>query len=82
MDSKYYAVSAAVRLGFLSYGIWQDSTMRVKFTDVDYYVFSDAAQFVTEVRFLCCFVLPASIFLVREDIEPYFIQSPKDKPAR
>ncbi|GFN92329.1 GPI mannosyltransferase 1 [Plakobranchus ocellatus] len=36
------------RIGFLFYGIWQDSTMRVKFTDVDYSVFTDAAQFITE----------------------------------
>lgn len=27
------------------YGEWQDATMKVKFTDVDYFVFSDAAEF-------------------------------------
>ncbi|RUS90035.1 hypothetical protein EGW08_002222 [Elysia chlorotica] len=48
MDTKWYTLSALLRMGFLLYGMWQDATMRVKFTDVDYYVFTDAAQFVTK----------------------------------
>ncbi|GFR85391.1 GPI mannosyltransferase 1 [Elysia marginata] len=48
MDTKWYTISAVVRLVFLIYGCWQDAFMRVKFTDVDYYVFTDAARFVTE----------------------------------
>lgn len=44
----------AVTLGFtlrlllILYGEWQDRTMLVKYTDVDYYVFTDAAQFMTK----------------------------------
>uniref|UniRef100_H2YHC0 GPI alpha-1,4-mannosyltransferase I, catalytic subunit n=1 Tax=Ciona savignyi TaxID=51511 RepID=H2YHC0_CIOSA len=34
-------------LVLLVYGMWQDSHMEVKFTDVDYFVFSDAAEFVS-----------------------------------
>ena len=41
---------AAVLRGLLTlYGMWQDATMRLKYTDVDYYVFSDAAKLVSEV---------------------------------
>lgn len=48
MDRKWYIRSAVVRLVFLCYGCWQDAVMTVKYTDIDYYVFSDAARFVTE----------------------------------
>jgi phosphatidylinositol glycan class M len=46
--NSWYALAFAGRLGLLLFGIWQDSRYAVKFTDVDYYVFSDAAQFVTQ----------------------------------
>ena len=41
-----YGLSLAFRFALMLYGEWQDEYMEVKFTDVDYFVFSDAAEFV------------------------------------
>lgn len=40
-------IAVVLRLTMLVYGEWQDANMQVKYTDVDYKVFSDAARFVT-----------------------------------
>lgn len=41
-------VAFTLRIFLLLFGNWQDSKFDVKFTDVDYYVFSDASDFVTK----------------------------------
>nr|XP_039248193.1 GPI mannosyltransferase 1-like [Styela clava] len=35
-----------IRIGLIVYGEWQDKNLELKFTDVDYHVFTDAAQYV------------------------------------
>ena len=41
-------ISCLLRLVLVLYGEWQDKHFAVKFTDIDYHVFSDAAKHVTE----------------------------------
>ena len=42
-------IGLVVRLGLVAYGNWQDNNMAVKFTDIDYHVFNDAAEFMSKV---------------------------------
>lgn len=44
---KVVAASVLLHAGFLAYGTWQDTHPVIKFTDVDYLVFTDGARFVS-----------------------------------
>lgn len=41
-------LGTVLRLLLIVYGDWQDKTQLVKYTDVDYYVFTDAAEFISK----------------------------------
>ncbi|GMM49364.1 glycosylphosphatidylinositol-alpha 1,4 mannosyltransferase I [Starmerella bacillaris] len=41
------ALALVERIGFLLWGAYQDANMLPKFTDIDYMVFTDAAQFIS-----------------------------------
>ncbi|XP_073008451.1 GPI mannosyltransferase 1-like [Typha latifolia] len=47
---RLIAISAILRLFLIAYGEWQDTHMEVRYTDVDYLVFSDAAAIVASGR--------------------------------
>lgn len=42
-----FTTSIALRAVFLLYGLWQDANSPMKYTDIDYYVFTDAARFIS-----------------------------------
>jgi len=43
-----YFSAALLRLVFLVYGLWQDANSPVKYTDIDYLVFTDASRFMSK----------------------------------
>ncbi|OAY71518.1 GPI mannosyltransferase 1 [Ananas comosus] len=47
---RMMVISAILRLALVVYGEWQDAHMEVRYTDVDYIVFSDAAAMVAAGR--------------------------------
>ena len=42
-----FATSVILRAIFLIYGLWQDANSPMKYTDIDYYVFTDAARYLS-----------------------------------
>lgn len=43
-----FSIAAVLRLVLLVYGIWQDAHSALKYTDIDYLVFTDAARSVAQ----------------------------------
>ncbi|UKZ65456.1 uncharacterized protein TrAtP1_006652 [Trichoderma atroviride] len=48
VQSPLFSLAALLRLILLFYGIWQDAHSAVKYTDIDYLVFTDAARYVSQ----------------------------------
>ncbi|EEP77532.1 conserved hypothetical protein [Uncinocarpus reesii 1704] len=45
--SRVFTAALVLRLVLLLYGLYQDAHSAMKYTDIDYYVFTDAARFVS-----------------------------------
>lgn len=46
--SHLLLLGLAVRLVLLLFGLWQDANLQVKYTDIDYEVYTDAARFILQ----------------------------------
>ncbi|KAH8887324.1 hypothetical protein GQ53DRAFT_749805 [Thozetella sp. PMI_491] len=49
-QTPLYLSATVFRAAFLLYGLWQDANSPVKYTDIDYLVFTDAARFTAAGR--------------------------------
>ena len=43
-----YPLALVIRIAFVLFGEWQDKTLSIPYTDIDYEVISDAAQLVVD----------------------------------
>lgn len=46
----YFGIAYLLRLAFICYGTYHDKLMEVKYTDVDYTVFTEAAEYITNAE--------------------------------
>lgn len=44
-----FSAAVLIRLVLLFFGVYQDQNLQLKYTDVDYHVFTDASRFITQV---------------------------------
>ncbi|KAF2467273.1 GPI mannosyltransferas-like protein 1 [Lindgomyces ingoldianus] len=49
-SAAVFSTSVLLRVVFLLYGLFQDAYSPMKYTDIDYFVFTDAARFISQGR--------------------------------
>lgn len=47
-EKFFFGLGIVLRVSLIVYGEWQDSNFDVKYTDIDYYVYTDAAKYVLQ----------------------------------
>lgn len=45
-----FSAAILLRVGLFFYGLWQDANSPMKYTDIDYFVFTDASRYVSQSR--------------------------------